>query len=125
MVRLADAGASPNVVDDQFGRLTFTSEISRAIRHLVETPAPYGTYNVTCSGPLQSWVDIARDVFELRGRSRADANSTTTAQYAAGKVIAPRPAHSGLDLSRLEATGFVPRSANELLIEYIGRLDPA
>ena len=37
MASLADRGVSPDVVDDQFGRLTFTTEISRAIQHLLET----------------------------------------------------------------------------------------
>src|SRR4029453_6544840 len=43
MASRADSGVSPAVVNDQFGRLTFTTEITRAIVHL-QAKAPYGTY---------------------------------------------------------------------------------
>lgn len=44
----------------------------------------------------------------------------TTAEYFAGKEgIAPRPAHSTFDLSKLEATGFVPADQYEALAAYL------
>ena len=45
----------PSVVDDQVGRLTFTDELARATRHLLDTGAAYGTYNVTNGGEPTSW----------------------------------------------------------------------
>lgn len=36
---LASRGISPAVADDQYGRLTFTTDVARTIRHLVETSA--------------------------------------------------------------------------------------
>ena len=51
MQKLAADGVSPTVVHDQVGRLTFTAELSRATRHLVDAGAPYGVYNVQGSGP--------------------------------------------------------------------------
>jgi dTDP-4-dehydrorhamnose 3,5-epimerase len=126
MARLADNGVSPSVVDDQFGRLTFTSELSRATRHLVDSGAPFGTYNVTNSGDAQSWAEIARDVFELRGRKREDVTSTSTAAYSAEiEFFSPRPTHSALDLAKVEATGFVPLNAQAVLKEYVATLPPA
>ena len=68
MARLADEGATPSVVSDQVGRLTFTDELARATRHLLEHDAPYGTYHVTNGGPAMSWADVAREVFAVRGR---------------------------------------------------------
>ena len=62
MSSLAEQGVSPSVVDDQYGRLTFADDIGRCIRHLVTSGAPYGTYNLTSSGPSRSWADIARAV---------------------------------------------------------------
>ena len=105
MAMLADKGVSPSVVDDQYGRLTFTQDLAAAIAHLLTSGAPYGTYNVTNSGPVQSWADIAADVFELRGRSRDDVTRVSTEQYAAGKEMAPRPTHSALDLAKITAVG--------------------
>jgi len=50
MIRLAKEGKSPNVVNDQIGRLTFASEIARAIKHLISKNSSYGTYNITNAG---------------------------------------------------------------------------
>ncbi|HKN45678.1 MAG TPA: bifunctional dTDP-4-dehydrorhamnose 3,5-epimerase family protein/NAD(P)-dependent oxidoreductase, partial [Propionibacteriaceae bacterium] len=98
MAALADRGVSPEVVDDQFGRLTFTAEISRAVIHLLETSAPYGTYNLSNDGDPMTWAGIARAVFEARGRDAASVRDVTTAEYATGKSLAPRPRHSVLSL---------------------------
>ena len=122
MAGLADRGISPGVVDDQVGRLTFTSEIVRAVSHLLEVRAPYGTYNVTNSGPAVSWADVATDVFEARGRTASDVSRITTEVYAAGKSLAPRPRHSVLSLAKIEATGFVPVEASVSLKEYLSGL---
>ncbi|MGI3782342.1 MAG: sugar nucleotide-binding protein [Janthinobacterium lividum] len=119
MASLADRGVSPSVVDDQHGRLTFTSELVRAIRHLLEVGAPSGTYNVSNDGPVQSWADIAREVFALRGREPEAVSPVTSEAYAAGKELAPRPQHSSLDLARLQATGFVSERASVALERYL------
>ena len=112
MTRLAGSGVSPRVVDDQHGRLTYTSELARATRHLLESGADWGTYNVSNGGPVTTWCEIARDVFEEQGRSRDDVTPQTTDDFVAAqpsdKLISPRPRHSALDLSKLESTGFSP-----------------
>ena len=122
MSSLAEQGVSPSVVDDQYGRLTFADDIGRCIRHLVTAGAAYGTYNLTSSGPPRSWADIARAVFELRGRSGTDVTAVTTEQYAEGKDLAPRPRHSTLSLDRIEATGFPLRDGVEALADYLESL---
>jgi len=119
MAALADRGVSPSVVDDQHGRLTFTGEIVRALRHLIAVDAPSGTYNVSNGGPVQTWADVAREVFVLRGRPAETVTPVSTAAYGAGKSLAPRPTHSALDLGRLEATGFVPEDASLALRRYL------
>ena len=50
MASLAARGAAPQVVDDQVGRLTFASELARAIDHLLDSGAPHGLYNVSNGG---------------------------------------------------------------------------
>jgi dTDP-4-dehydrorhamnose 3,5-epimerase/reductase len=123
MLRLAAEGATPQVVDDQVGRLTFADDLARATRHLLESDAPYGTYNCTNSGPPTSWLEVARRVFELSGRDPADVSPVSTTEYAAGRSLAPRPLSSTLDLARLEATGFTPRPAWEALSAYVAQSD--
>ena len=119
MASLADRGISPSVVGDQFGRLTFTSDLAAGIVHLIDTDAPSGVYNLTNSGPTMSWADIAKRVFELRGRSASDVTEVTTAEYFAGKTMASRPTHSALDLAKLTSTGFTPADGYQRLAEYL------
>ncbi|GAB48646.1 sugar nucleotide-binding protein [Mobilicoccus pelagius] len=115
MAALADKGVSPSVVDDQYGRLTFTQDLAAGIAHLLAAGAEYGTYNLTNSGPVQTWADIAADVYELRGRSRDDVTRVSTEEYGAGKDMAPRPTHSALDLAKITAAGFdVPHASERL-----------
>jgi dTDP-4-dehydrorhamnose 3,5-epimerase/reductase len=122
MATLADRNVNPEVVDDQFGRLTFTAEISRAIVHLLEIDAPYGTYNLSNGGDPMTWAGIARAVFEARGRDAASVRSVTTAEYAAGKSLAPRPHHSVLNLDKIISSGFQPADAMTQLQAYLSEL---
>ena len=120
MKRLADNGVSPSVVGDQTGRLTFTAELSRATRHLLDVGAAHGTYNLSNGGPVLSWAEIAQEVFQLAGRDRSDVTATTTAAYFADKPEAsPRPLNSAMSLAKIEATGFVPEDAGVALERYL------
>jgi dTDP-4-dehydrorhamnose 3,5-epimerase len=120
MLSLAEKGISPTVVADQIGRLAFTSELVRAIDQLLTTDAAYGTYNVTNDGSPASWADITREIFTLAGHDELTVTDTTTEEYFAGKAgIAPRPLHSTLDLSKLQALGFASRDWHDDLKEYI------
>ncbi|GAS93699.1 dTDP-4-dehydrorhamnose reductase [Mycolicibacterium canariasense] len=121
MLSLAERGANPTVVDDQFGRLTFASELALAIRHLVETRAPYGIYNVTGSGPATSWADIARRVFALTGHDPDRVTGVSGDQYFASIAgpVAARPRNSVLDLAKTYSVGYRTTDANEMLARYI------
>lgn len=120
MLGLAEKNISPTVVSDQIGRLTFTSELVRIIDHLLTTQAPFGTYNATNDGPLASWADITRRIFNLAGRDDLTVTDTTTAEYFAGKEgIAPRPLGSNMSLDKLHATGFISHDWTEDLRQYI------
>ena len=120
MLGLAEKNISPTVVDDQIGRLTFTSELVRIIDHLLSTEAPFGTYNTTNDGPLESWADITRRIFKLAGRDDLTVTNTTTAEYFAGKDgIAPRPLGSNMSLDKLHSTGFTSRNWVDDLSEYL------
>lgn len=120
MLGLAEKNISPTVVHDQIGRLTFTRELVRIIDHLLSTQAPFGTYNATNDGPLESWADITRRIFELAGRNDLTVTNTTTAEYFAGKDgIAPRPLGSDMSLDKLRDTGFISRDWVDDLSEYL------
>jgi dTDP-4-dehydrorhamnose reductase len=121
MLSLAERGVDPSVVDDQHGRLTFTSELARAVRHLIETRSPYGTYNVTGSGPVTSWADIARRVFTLAGHDPDRVSGASTDEYFAdvAEPVAPRPANSVLDLTKIESTGYSTIDVDDILVDYV------
>jgi dTDP-4-dehydrorhamnose reductase/dTDP-4-dehydrorhamnose 3,5-epimerase len=96
MQRLARDGVRPQVVDDQFGRLTMAQELAEGIVRLVSTGAPYGIHHLTGGGEPKSWADIAREVFAAEGRDPADVVGVSTESYGADKQLAPRPQYSTL-----------------------------
>ena len=119
MLELGRAGTSLKVVSDQIGRLTFTTELVRAISHLLSANSPYGIYNISNGGDPTSWADITREIFKAAGFD-LDVTDTTTREYFASKPgVAPRPLNSTFDLSKIEATGFKPTDWRQDLREYI------
>ena len=131
MKLLSDRVADPEdaldkitVVDDQLGRLTFTRDMAAAIFHMLDTHAAYGTYDCTGSGAVKSWAEIARAVFDAANGNGDKVVPVSTADYYASAEgpIAPRPVHSALDLSKLEAAGFHMPDWEEELGEYLGGL---
>jgi dTDP-4-dehydrorhamnose 3,5-epimerase len=125
MASLAARGVNPSVVGDQVGRLSFTSDLAAGIRHLLDTRAPYGTYNLTGSGTPLSWAEIARHVFAAVGSDPERVTAVTTAQYFsenpnfAGKAGAPRPLNSVLLLDKIASVGFTPRDQLVALDDYL------
>lgn len=112
------------VVDDQLGRLTFTDQMALGIFHLLDSAAPWGTYDLTGSGRVASWHDIAAKVFQLRNGNGDAVAPVSTADYYASAAgpIAPRPVHSALDLTKLQEAGFSPRDWEDELTEYVQSL---
>ncbi len=120
MRNLAERGIKPSVVDDQIGRLTFTTDLARGIKHLLDSNAPYGTYNLTNDGEPASWADIAKIVYEASGHDKAEVTGVSTEEYYKGKEgIAPRPLQSTLDIAKIQKTGFMPRRWDEALQDYL------
>lgn len=121
MLELGKKGINPTVVADQIGRLTFASELARAIDHLLTTKPEYGTYNVTNGGNPTSWAEITRIIFKEAGLPNK-VSSTTTADYFKDKPeAAKRPLLSSLDLSKIKATGFEPHEWRDDLSDYVKR----
>ena len=121
MRSLAERGVDPRVVDDQVGRLTFASELARGIRHLLETGAAYGTYNLTGEGAPMSWAEIARSVFTLCGHDASRVVAVSTDDYFAAvtEPVAPRPRNSVLNLGKIRDTGFEPIAALDSLRDLL------
>lgn len=121
MLGLAEKGISPTVVADQIIRPTFTTELAKAIKFLLDKPAEYGIYNLTNEGEPVSWAEFTRAIFEAAGID-LKVSDTTLSEYSSSKPgIAPRPLHSVLDLSKIEAAGFRPHDWREDLKLYLSK----
>ena len=108
---------------DQTGRLTFASDLAAGIIHLLSSGVEFGTYNLSGEGPIVSWADVAKRVYERAGHNPDEVTPVTTAEYYSGQEgIAPRPLSSALDLAKIKATGFTPADSMERLEDYLGEL---
>lgn len=119
MASLAERGIAPSVVNDQIGRLSFTEDIAAGIKHLLDSGADYGVYNLSNNGEPQSWADVAADVYELLGRPRDAVTGVSTEEYFKGKAVSPRPRNSTLELAKIEAAGFKPAPSAARLQAYL------
>lgn len=125
MAQLARSGTDPSVIDDQYGRLCFALDLAAGVLHLLGSSAPYGTYNLTNEGEPVTWARIAAEVFAALGHDPGRITTTSTDAYRAGHPsMAPRPAHSTLELAKLKATGFTPRDQFEALADYLAGYPP-
>lgn len=95
MLRLAGERDEVSVVDDQIGSPTWTVDLSRAIRALLETGCK-GIYHAANSG-FCSWNEFAGAIFAEAGL-KVKVSSMTTEEL--GRP-APRPLYSTLDCSKL------------------------
>jgi dTDP-4-dehydrorhamnose reductase len=103
MMRLAQAGKSPSVVDDQLGQPTWTVDVARQIQALISGRAPAGIYHATSSGQT-TWCGFASEIFR-RLSAAGTVTPITTAEY---PVPAPRPAYSVLGHDAWRAAGLQP-----------------
>ena len=123
MLSLVERGITPSVVADQTGRLTFTTDLAAGIIHLLVSGAEFGTYNLSGEGPVVSWADVAKRVYERAGHSPDEVTPVSTEEYYAGQEgIAPRPLSSVLDLTKIKAAGFTPADSTERLDAYLREL---
>jgi dTDP-4-dehydrorhamnose reductase len=104
MAGLEAARDTLDVVDDQVGAPTWSLDVARAIRRLVESGAPAGTYHATSSGET-SWFGLARAVFEELGADPARVRPTTTDKF---PRPAARPAYSVLGHEAWTSAGLEP-----------------
>lgn len=113
------AGEGVKVVSDQVGRLTFATDLARAVKILIGSSAPYGIYNITNSGPLVSWFEIARAIYRELGVDDSLVTPITSEEYNlnfSGK--AQRPKNSELIMGKfIMHTGYeTPDWQNSLRI---------
>ena len=110
MLKLAAEGREINVVNDQFGKPTFTKDLAEKTKSILEQQAPFGVYHVVNEG-VCSWHDFAKKIFELKGLN-VKLNPIKSEDY---PLPTPRPKYSVLNNTKLLPL----RSWEEALREYL------
>ena len=117
MLKLAKERDEINVVNDQFGSPTSTTDLANAIIALLGT-GEYGLYHATCEG-ICTWYDFAKKIFEIKGIN-IKVNPVTSEEFVRP---APRPAWSVLQNAHFELLGLsVFRNWEDSLKEYLDNL---
>jgi dTDP-4-dehydrorhamnose reductase len=114
MLNKARTEGRVSVVTDQALSPTFTEDLARKTKELVERDVT-GLFHLTSAGEC-SWFEFARSVFDLAGvEVEMEPISTDLTQRRA-----PRPSYSALTSTRLEPAGLTPmRPWKEALSAYL------
>lgn len=101
MLRLNETRSTIQVVNDQIGSPTYTTDLAPLLCDMVQTEK-YGTYHATNEG-LCSWAEFAKTIFQESGRKTIVEEIPST-EYTAAKAV--RPLNSRLSKRSLEEAGF-------------------
>lgn len=112
MRRLAENYPKLTVVNDQFGRPTWTRTLADFLLHLNDVKAEYGIYHLSNDSSC-SWYEFA---IEILKDSDVEVSPVTSEQY---PQKAYRPKHSIMDLSKSKATGFNIPTWQEALESFL------
>lgn len=107
-------GNEVRVVNDQISKPTYTLDLARATRDLIEDKPDYGTYHLVNEG-IMSWFDFAEKIFELSGKN-VKVTPVPTSEF---PRPARRPSYSALKNTKRPKM----RSVEEALGEYLKNQD--
>lgn len=112
MLRLAKDHDKLTVVNDQFGRPTWTRTLAEFMTYLVDNNEPFGTYQLSNENSC-SWYEFAKEILKDEDVEVAPVDSS------AYPAKAYRPRHSIMSLDKAEATGFVIPSWQTALAKFM------
>lgn len=96
MLRLGKERKELNVVADQYGSPTYTTDLAPLLIEIVQTDK-YGIYHVTNEG-VCTWAEFAEEIFRVAGMN-VKVNHITTAEY---PTKAKRPLNSRLSKEKIK-----------------------
>ena len=115
MLQLGRERKELQVVNDQHGCPTSTTDLVEALLRLIQTKR-YGTYHAV-NGGVATWYDFARKIFEIVGNTQIHLVPVTTTQFLRP---AARPLYSPLDTRLLDLVVDRPmRQWESALEEYL------
>jgi dTDP-4-dehydrorhamnose reductase len=102
------------VFTDRIVSPTYTTDIARAVRQMLERRGASGLYHCVNSGAA-TWADVAREIADILGCAAVlDPITLETAS-----LRAPRPKYCALSNAKLEAIGIVMPSWQDALRRHI------
>ncbi|MFC1598753.1 dTDP-4-dehydrorhamnose reductase [Patescibacteria group bacterium] len=113
MLKLGQAKDQLKVVNDQFGKPTFTIDLARQISYILYSELPFGIYHITNEtrdGGI-SWYEFAQKIFEF-AEIKIDLQPCSTQEF---PRPAKRPAYSALINTKLPKI----RDWQEALKQYL------
>lgn len=100
MQKLAENRDTLTVVNDQFGRPTWTRTLAEFMDFVIQEKAPYGVYHLSNEGSC-SWYEFAKEI--LKDNDSITVLPVTSEEF---PQKAKRPQYSIMDLSKVEELGF-------------------
>lgn len=116
MLRLAKDHDRLTVVNDQFGRPTWTRTLAEFITHLVDTKSLYGTYQLSNDDSC-SWYEFAKEILVDKD---VEIGPVTSEEY---PQKAYRPRHSIMSLEKAKATGYEIPTWQEALKAFMSDIE--
>ncbi|MCE0561127.1 dTDP-4-dehydrorhamnose reductase [Limosilactobacillus fermentum] len=116
MLRLAKDHDRLTVVNDQFGRPTWTRTLAEFVTYLVDNKSPYETYQLSNDDSC-SWYEFAKEILADKDVEVAPVTSKEYPQKAY------RPRHSIMSLEKAKATGYEIPTWQEALKEFMSDMD--
>ncbi|EOG34536.1 dTDP-4-dehydrorhamnose reductase [Enterococcus faecium EnGen0184] len=108
MQKLAQTHDKLTVVNDQFGRPTWTRTLAEFMTFVIDKKAPFGIYQLSNQNSC-SWYEFAKEILK---DETVEVLPVTSEEY---PQKATRPQYAVMDLSKAEALGFVIPTWEEAL----------
>lgn len=115
MQKLATTNEQLSVVNDQFGRPTWTRTLAEFMLFVIEKQAPYGIYHLSNNNSC-SWYEFAQEILKNEDVSVLPVDSSKFPQKAL------RPQYSVMDLSKVQNLGFAIPTWQEALASMLKKI---
>ncbi len=112
MQRLAETHKQLTVVNDQYGRPTWTRTLAEFMTFVIEKEAPFGVYHLSNENSC-SWYEFAKEILK---DTEVEVLPVTSEEY---PQKAKRPQYSVMDLSKAKDLGFEIPTWQEALEQFI------
>lgn len=116
MQKLAETRNQLTVVNDQFGRPTWTRTLAEFMTFVIKKNAPYGVYHLSNENSC-NWYEFAKEILKDTDVEVLPVDSSQFPQKA------KRPQHSVMDLSKAEALGFNIPTWQDALAQMLRSVD--